>query len=102
MSDVIDRITNIGQILSNSIKNRNIETIEDLKSIQVRLASLYELVQDDIFILSRNTKNVLINLDGDTSTLKVIMSRFRYSEEEYNSDIKRLDKLEKVFKDLLR
>ena len=102
MSDVIDRITNIGQLLSNSIKDRNIETIEDLKSIQVRLASLYELVQDDIFILSRNTKNVLINLDGDTSTLKVIMSRFRYSEEEYNSDIKRLDKLEKVFKDLLR
>jgi hypothetical protein len=102
MSDVIDRITNIGQLLSNSIKNRNIETIEDLKSIQVRLASLYELVQDDIFILSRNTKNILINLDADTSSLKLIMSRLRYSEEEYNSDVKRLDKLEKVFKDLLR
>lgn len=102
MSDVIDKITNIGQILSNSIKNRNIETIEDLKSIQVRLASLYELVQDDIFILSRNTKDILINLDADTSDLKRIMSRLRYSEEEYNSDIKRLDKLEKVFKDLLR
>jgi hypothetical protein len=102
MSDIIDRITNIGQILSNSIKNRDIETIEDLKSVQVRLASLYELVQDDIFILSRNTKNILINLDGDTSALKLIMSRLRYSEEEYNSDVKRLDKLEKVFKDLLR
>ena len=102
MSDVIDKITNIGRILSDSIKNRNIETIEDLKSIQVRLASLYELVQDDIFILSRNTKDILINLDDDTSALKQIISRLRYSEEEYNSDIKRLDKLEKVFKDLLR
>lgn len=102
MSDVIDRITNIGQILSNSIKNRNIETIEDLKSIQVRLASLYELVQDDIFILSRSVKGLIINLDSDPSALKLTMSRLRYSEEEYNSDIKRLDKLEKVFKDLLR
>ena len=63
---------------------------------------MYELVQDDIFILSRNTKDILINLDADTSDLKRIMSRLRYSEEEYNSDVKRLDKLEKVFKDLLR
>ena len=102
MSDIIDRITNIGKILSNSIKNRNIETIEDLKSIQVRLASLYELVQDDIFILSRSVKGLIINLDSDPSALKLTMSRLRYSEEEYNSDIKRLDKLEKVFKDLLR
>ena len=102
MSDVIDKITNIGQILSNSIKNRNIETIEDLKSIQVRLASLYELVQDDIFILSRSVKGLIINLDSDPSALKITMNRLRYSEEDYNSDIKRLDKLEKVFKDLLR
>jgi hypothetical protein len=102
MSDIIDRITNIGQILSNSIKSRNIETIEDLKSIQVRLASLYELVQDDIFILSRSVRGIITKIDSDTSSLKLNMIRTRYSEEEYNSDVKRLDKLEKVFKDLLR
>lgn len=102
MSDIIDKITNIGQILSNSIKNRDIETIEDLKSIQVRLASLYELVQDDIFILSRSVRGIITNIDGDSSSLKLNMIRTRYSEEDYNSDVKRLDKLEKVFKDLLR
>jgi hypothetical protein len=41
-------------------------------------------------------------LDSDPSALKITMNRLRYSEEDYNSDIKRLDKLEKVFKDLLR
>jgi predicted transcriptional regulator len=82
--------------------HRNIETIEDLKSVQVRLSSLYELAQDDIFFLSRSIKDILTNLDSDTSDLKRIMSRLRYSDEDYKKDIKKLDNLERIVKDFLR
>jgi len=102
MSVVIDKVVKIGSNLSTSVKSRNIETIEDLKSVQVRLSSLYELAQDDIFFLSRPIKDILTNLDSDTSDLKRIMSRLRYSDEDYKKDIKKLDNLERIVKDFLR
>ena len=102
MSDIIDRVVKIGLNLSSSVKTKNIETIEDLKSVQVRLSSLYELAQDDIFFLSRSVRDILTSLDGDSSSLKLKMSRLRYSDEDYKKDIKKLDNLERIVKDFLR
>jgi hypothetical protein len=94
--DVIERIIEIGKYLSNSIKNRDIETIEDLKSTQVKLSTLYELMQDEIFILSRAIRSVISYLGSTSDLLYYILE---YSEEDYEKDIKRLDNLEKVVKD---
>jgi len=102
MSDIIDKVVKIGLNLSISVKTKDIETIEDLKSVQVRLSSLYELAQDDIFFLSRPVKDILTSLDADSSSLKLKMSRLRYSDEDYKKDIKKLDNLERIVKDFLR
>jgi hypothetical protein len=102
MSEIIDKVVKIGLNLSISVKTKDIETIEDLKSVQVRLSSLYELAQDDIFFLSRSVKDILTSLDGDSSSLKLKMSRLRYSDEDFKKDIKKLDNLERIVKDFLR
>jgi hypothetical protein len=102
MSDIIDKVVKIGLNLSISVKTKDIETIEDLKSVQVRLSSLYELAQDDIFFLSRPVKDILTSLDADSSSLKLKMSRLRYSDEDFKKDIKKLDNLERIVKDFLR
>ena len=107
ISDIIKRTIKIGKIFSNSIKNRNIETIEDLKLVQVRLSTLQELIHDEIFVLSKRIKKIFEyfaylgpNKNSLSSHSAGLLDGLlsEYSEEDYKKDSKRLDSLEKQLK----
>jgi hypothetical protein len=95
VDEVLKRVLKIGKSVSDYFNDKEINTIEDLKSVQLQLRMILDLSQDDIFYLSGFMSNLLAVLDENTSNVEMRVRR-SYSIEEYKEDVKKLEKLEKI------
>jgi hypothetical protein len=95
--EIIEKILKIGKSVSDYFSDKEVNTIEDLKSVQLQIRMILDLYQDDIFYLSRYITNILSVLDENTSNVEMRVRR-SYSIEEYREDVKKLEKLETIIK----
>jgi hypothetical protein len=95
VDEVLKRVLKIGKSVSNYFNNKEVNSIEDLKSVQLQLRMILDLSQDDIFFLSGFMSNLLAVLDENASdvTRRIIRT---YSDEDYEKDLKKLEKLETI------
>ena len=93
--EIIEKILKIGKSVSDYFSDKEVNTIEDLKSVQLQMRMILDLYQDDIFYLSIYITNILSVLDENTSNVEIRVRR-SYSIEEYKEDVKKLEKLETI------
>ena len=103
VNEVLKIVLRIGKSVSNYFNDKEINTIEDLKSTQLQLRMLSDLFQDDIFYLSGFMSNLLSSLDyRNTSEAERGLKR-TYSDAAYEKDLEKLEKLEAIVnKDFLK
>lgn len=103
VNDVLKIVLRIGKSVSDYFNDKEINTIEDLKSTQLQLRMLSDLFQDDIFYLSGFMSNLLSSLDyRNISETEKVLKR-TYYDVDYEKDLKKLEKLEAVLnKDFLK
>ena len=95
--ELIEKILKIGKSISDYFSDKEINSIGDLKSVQLQIRMILDLYQDDIFYLSGYITNILAVLDENTSNVELRVRR-SYSIEEYKEDVKKLEKLETIIK----
>lgn len=101
MNEVIKETLKIGKLVSDKFGSKKIETIEDLKSIQLQLKMISDLSQDKIFYLSQFASDVVCALRNNTDIEYYIQKE--YNDNDYQEDIEKLNKLEKIIiKDFLK
>ena len=103
VNDVLKIVLRIGKSVSDYFNDKEINTIENLKSTQLQLRMLSDLFQDDIFYLSGFMSNLLSSLDyRNTSEVEKGLKR-TYSDVAYEKDLEKLEKLEAIVnKDFLK
>ena len=103
MNDILEIILRIGKSVSDEFSDREINTIEDLKSVQLQLRLISDLSQDDIFKLSSFPYNILDSLRMSKQDVEYYINRVTYNDDNFQSDIKKLNNLEKLInKDFLK
>jgi hypothetical protein len=103
VNDVLKIVLRIGKSVSDHFNDKEINTIEDLKSTQLQLRMLSDLFQDDIFYLSGFMSNLLSSLDYRTTSEAERGLKRTYSDKDYEKDLKKLEKLEATLnKDFLK
>jgi hypothetical protein len=95
VNEILKIFLKIGKSVSDYFVDKEVNSIEDLKSIQLQLRMILDLSQDDIFYLSGFMSNLLASLDETPRDVERRMLR-TYSDEDYEEDIKRLEKLEVI------
>jgi len=95
VDEVLKRVLKIGKSVSDYFNDKEVSTIEDLKSVQLQLRMILDLSQDDIFFLSGFMSNLLAVLDENTSDIERRIIR-NYSDVDYEKDLKKLEKLETI------
>jgi hypothetical protein len=102
VNEILKIFLKIGKSVSDYFSDKEVNSIEDLKSIQLQLRMILDLSLDDIFYLSEFMSNLLAVLDEDNSSIARRIIR-TYSDEDYEKDIKKLEKLEVIInKDFLK
>lgn len=103
VNEILKIVLRIGKSVSDYFNDKEINTIEDLKSTQLQLRMLSDLFQDDIFYLSGFMSNLLSSLDyRNTSEAERGLKR-TYSDAAYEKDLEKLEKLESIVnKDFLK
>jgi hypothetical protein len=103
VNDVLKIVLRIGKSVSDHFNDKEINTIEDLKSTQLQLRMFSDLFQDDIFYLSGFMSNLLSSLDYRTTSEAERGLKRTYSDKDYEKDLKKLEKLEATLnKDFLK
>jgi hypothetical protein len=95
VNEILKIFLKIGKSVSDYFNDKEVNSIEDLKSIQLQLRMILDLSQDDIFYLSSFMANLLSVLDEDNSSIARRVIR-TYSDEDYEKDLKKLEKLERI------
>jgi hypothetical protein len=95
INEILKIFLKIGKSVSDYFNDKEINSIEDLKSIQLQLRMILDLSQDDIFYLSSFMANLLSVLDEDNLSVARRVIR-TYSDEDYEKDLKKLEKLETI------
>jgi hypothetical protein len=95
VNEILKIFLKIGKSVSDYFGDKEVNSIEDLKSIQLQLRMILDLSVDDIFYLSGFMSNLLAVLDEDNSSIARRIIR-TYSDEDYEKDIKKLEKLEVI------
>ena len=95
VNEILKIFLKIGKSVSDYFGDKEVNSIEDLKSIQLQLRMILDLSQDDIFYLSGFMSNLLASLDETPRDVERRMLR-TYPDEDYEKDIKRLEKLEVI------
>jgi hypothetical protein len=95
INEILKIFLKIGKSVSDYFSDKEVNSIEDLKSIQLQLRMILDLSQDDIFYLSGFMANLLSVLDEDNSSIARRIIR-TYSDEDYEKDLKKLEKLETI------
>jgi hypothetical protein len=95
VNEILKIFLKIGKSVSDYFNDKEVNSIEDLKSIQLQLRMILDLSQDDIFYLSSFMANLLSVLDEDNSSVARRVIR-TYSDEDYEKDLKKLEKLETI------
>lgn len=95
VNEILKIFLKIGKSVSDYFGDKEVNSIEDLKSIQLQLRMILDLSQDDIFYLSGFMSNLLASLDETPRDVERRILR-TYSDEDYEKDIKKLEKLEVI------
>jgi hypothetical protein len=95
VNEILRIFLKIGKSASDYFNDKEVNSIEDLKSIQLQLRMILDLSVDDIFYLSGFMSNLLASLDETPRDVERRMLR-TYSDEDYEKDIKKLEKLEVI------
>jgi hypothetical protein len=95
VNEILKIFLKIGKSVSDYFSDKEVNSIEDLKSIQLQLRMILDLSVDDIFYLSGFMSNLLASLDETPRDVERRMLR-TYSDEDYEKDIKKLEKLEVI------
>jgi len=95
VNEILKIFLKIGKSVSDYFGDKEVNSIEDLKSIQLQLRMILDLSVDDIFYLSGFMSNLLASLDETPRDVERRMLR-TYSDEDYEKDLKKLEKLETI------
>jgi hypothetical protein len=95
VNEILKIFLKIGKSVSDYFGDKEVNSIEDLKSIQLQLRMILDLSVDDIFYLSGFMSNLLASLDETPRDVERRILR-TYSDEDYEKDIKKLEKLEVI------
>jgi hypothetical protein len=95
VNEILKIFLKIGKSVSDYFSDKEVNSIEDLKSIQLQLRMILDLSVDDIFYLSGFMSNLLASLDETPRDVERRMLR-TYSDEDYEKDLKKLEKLETI------
>ena len=95
VNEILKIFLKIGKSVSDYFSDKEVNSIEDLKSNQLQLRMILDLSQDDIFYLSGFMSNLLASLDETPRDVERRILR-TYSDEDYEKDIKKLEKLEVI------
>jgi hypothetical protein len=102
VNEILKIFLKIGKSVSDYFGDKEVNSIEDIKSIQLQLRMILDLSLDDIFYLSEFMSNLLASLDENPRDVERRIIR-TYSDEDYEKDIKKLEKLEVIInKDFLK
>lgn len=92
--EVLEKVYEIGLIMSKYFNEKKIETHEDLRLNYHALKNLGRFLEDNNFTLSREMNNI-INSFSNYSDIKYYTERYNYSDESKKSDLEKLTYIKK-------
>lgn len=98
--EIYQKILNIGNHISTSLKNTPINTIDDLRLMEIKIATIYNVMSHDYLKLTSNVRNALDVLRSDAADAAYYLDRISDNEgfEEAN---RKLDLLDRYIKSIL-
>lgn len=98
--DTVNRIMDIGQYISNSIRSNSINTVNDLRMMHIKIESISKVISNEHLKLSESIEDMLSNIRYNDSDSYHAASRIKV-EEGIDKANSKIDAIENYIKSIL-